>query len=469
MPTEVVVTRVTPPEPTPANVPAMFAPTPEGGVDAHTAEVLRFIGVASPPVNPSNPDPNTPPPASPFEVPAVPATPTPATPAATPTPAAEPGTPAPHAPATPPDPATPAPPAAPAAPAAPATPPPPPGSLSRIASAAERLEKAADRLNAPPAPAAPAAPADPAQPELSPEESERELRKAALQELQKRREYSGRNLVGEYEEFTTALGEYQKRWETAHPGEDFDLDDNEHTGWRERNEPDVDAEDLIRTEARIEARREATQIAEQERLRYQQEIVAEQAKVLAQDAPAKVLAQLGAESLEQLKAKDPVLALAVKEAIPGVIGATRVVHELCRPGAKAAPNNPTHQWVLGTVTFYESSLASMPAADTMRDGRRFVRGAEYDRLSPEQKEHAWTLRNETAVVEQLVHSQFRTAIQNRAEDLRSFIGPAAPAPGTPPPAPAAPPPPPPAPPAPVTSAATSPLAPPVAGSPNYFA
>lgn len=439
------MTRVTPPEAVPANVPAVMPPIPEGGVDAHTAEVLRFIGVSSPPVAPSTSDPNVPPPSSPFEVPAVPA-PVPAAPAAPP--AAEPGTAPAAAPAAP---GTPAPPS-PAAPAA-------PGSLSRIASAAERLERAAERLNAPaPAPEAPAQPADS---ELSPEEAERELRKAALQELQKRREYSGRNLVGEYEEFTTALGEYQKRWETGHPGEDFDIDADEHSGWRDRNEPDVDAEALIRTEARIEARREAQQITANERNRLQQEQATLHAEVLAQDAPAKVIGLLGAESLEKLKEKDPALAYAAKEALPGVVGITKVVHEICRPGAVAQAANPHHQWVLGTVAYYEHSLATLPPDQTIRGGRRFVRGAEYDRLPPAQKEQAWTLRHDPGMVESLAHAQLQRMIQNRADDLRQFMvpAPAAPAPATPAPTP----------PSPVPTPSVSPVTPPASGGPNYFA
>jgi hypothetical protein len=321
------------------------------------------------------------------------------------------------------------------------------------------LERAAERLNAPaPAPEAPAQPADS---ELSPEEAERELRKAALQELQKRREYSGRNLVGEYEEFTTALGEYQKRWETGHPGEDFDLDADEHSGWRDRNEPDVDAEALIRTEARIEARREAQQITANERNRLQQEQATMHAEALAQDAPVKVIGLLGAESLEKLKEKDPALAYAAKEALPGVVGITKVVHEICRPGAVAQAANPHHQWVLGTVAYYEHSLATLPPDQTIRGGRRFVRGAEYDRLPPAQKEQAWTLRHDPGMVESLAHAQLQRMIQNRADDLRQFMvpAPAAPAPATPAPTP----------PSPVPTPSVSPVTPPASGGPNYFA
>lgn len=446
MPTEVVVTRVTPPDEAPKFVPAVLPPAPEGGVDPHTAEVLRFIGVASPPVVPTaNPD--VPPPASPFEVPAAPA----AAPAG-PTAPAEPAAPAP-----PPTPAPAAP--APGAPS-PGTPPPSPGSLSRIATAAERLERAADRLAQPTA--EPPPPAD-----TSPEDLERKLRVEALQDLQKRKEFTGRNLLGEFDEFEKSLGEYRKRWETAHPGEDFDFDADEHNSWRDRNEPDVDAELLIRAEARVEARWESAQLMAQERAARDREAVAQQAQQIAQEAPGKLLAQLGAEDLEKLRAKDPALALAAREAFPGVVGATKVVHELCRPGVKDNPSNPTHQFVLGTVAYYEASLASLPADQTIRDGRTFVRQQDYDRLPPERRDGVWTLRNEPGMVEHLVHAQFRTLVENRAADIRAFMQPAAPAaaPGTPPTPPATPSP---APPAPVAAPTTSPMAPPVAGAPNYF-
>lgn len=452
MPTEVVVTRVTPPEEGPKFVPAVLPPSPEGGVDPHTAEVLRFMGIASPPVTPANPD--VPLPASPFEVPAAPA----AAPAG-PTAPAEPAAPAP--PPVPPSPPAPAP----ATPVAGGTPPPPaapaPGSLSRIASAAEKLERAADRLSQPPADPAPP-------PETPPEDFDRKLRAEALRDLQGRKEFAGRNLVGEFEEFEKSLGEYRKRWETAHPGEAFDLEADEHSGWRDRNEPDIDAEALIRAEARVEGRWEASKIAAQDREARDREAAAAQAQQIAQGAPAKLLAQLGAEDLEKLRAKDPALALAAREAMAGVVGATRAVHELCRPGAVASPTNMTHQWVLGTVDYYEASLASLPPDQTIRDGRTFVRQQEYDRMPPEKRDGVWTLRNEPDMVEHLVHAQFRTLVQNRAEDIRSFMAPppppaAAGAPA-PPPAPAVPP----APPAPVTSPATSPMAPPAAGAPNYF-
>ena len=443
MPTEVVTTRVTPDTDKPKIIEAV-PPPPLEPLDADSAEVLRFVGIhvpakppvsAAPPVPPapapsSSPDPATPPGgAAPSSAPA----PNPTTGVASPPSAPSPAEPVP----------TPGEPAA--------------GPLSRLAAAADRLNQAADRLATPaPTPATPS-PAKP-EPEVDPETA---LRQEALRELSNSRKYRGRDLVSEYNRFSDELGSYRTRWMSENPGKRFDVNDGNHDEWLDVHEPDVDRDDLVRAETRIETLRETDRRVEERLRAIEEQRATEEAHRAAQEAPARFVEAFGKGDIDGIKATDPALAFAVKEALPTAARTVETVHAICRPGASVSPTDVHQQFVLGTVAFYELQLANLPPDQSNRDGRQFVPAKVYDQLTPTQRKATWTLRNEPAVVERLVLAQLQRQVTARADEYRGWFAAQAPAP-TPAPTPATPPPAPApvvpvAPPSPVTSSASSPV------------
>lgn len=446
MPTEVVTTRVTPDTDKPKTIEAV-PPPPLEPLDADSAEVLRFVGIhvpAKPPVSAAPPVPPTPAPSS------------------SPDPATPPGGAAPSsAPAPNPTTVVAPPPSAPS----PAEPVPTPGEpaagpLSRLAAAADRLNQAADRLATPaPTQATPTAKPEPeAEPEADPETA---LRQEALRELSNSRKYRGRDLVSEYNRFSDELGSYRTRWMAENPGKRFDVNDGNHDEWLDVHEPDVDRDDLVRAETRIETLRETDRRVEERLRAIEEQRANEEARRVAQEAPARFVEAFGKGDIDGIKATDPALAFAVKEALPTATRTVETVHAICRPGASVSPTDVHQQFVLGTVAFYESQLANLPPDQSNRDGRQFVPSKVYDQLTPAQRKATWTLRNEPAVVERLVLAQLQRQVTARADVYRGWFATQAPAPApvptpaTPSPAPA--PVVPVAPPSPVTSSGSSPV------------
>lgn len=447
---DVSVTRVTPPDQQPTFIDAVVPPqTP---VDPETAQVLRFLGV-TPGTSGGVPDPATP------------ETPAPETPAA---------------PETPPAPATPAPAATETPPAAPASPAPETpakdddDAFERLNRAADRLSRAAEKLQ-------PKELATPA-PEGK-EDEEAALRREALRLLEGSKKYAGRSLVGEYDRFLSELRSYKEAWQKENPNATFDYEAEEHEAWRDKHHPDIDDEDVIRAEAKVEARREVQEAFKEQEAKMAAAEADRMGAARAAEAPKELVKEFGVETLEELKAKDPAMALAVREASGKLTPLIRAVYGLEHTTAPA--DVPGEAWaaarryVLGTVALYEHQISRLPVEQSVRDGKVFVPSERYEQLTPAQREQAWTLSRAPEVVTALIMGRIREDVKARAEDLRGWLpasAPAAPAPT--PAAPAAAPTPsapgmipatfPVKPPSPSASGGVSPVVPPASGGVDYF-
>lgn len=394
----------------PPNIPAE-EPPPGMAMDRSVVEALRLIGVSAPgAINEPAPIPDPEP--IPGEAPPPPAD---APPAEAP-------------PATPPAPAAPTP-AAPETPPAPATP--TPSKLSKVVEkldqVAERLAKAGEPQTPPPPPA----------PEPEPES----LRIQALRLLESdpKSKYRGQDLVKKYGEYEKKWGDYRTKWEAEHPADAFDPDDEAHDAFRDRHEPDIAETDIIRAEARVEARAEIESRLAEQRAASTQERIKENAKAAARGA-ASLLAD---KPLAEIEAEDPALADAIEEAVPAASRLAKLAHELFTPGSRTQWNvgDPEHKTLLALVGDSEDNLSRLPAAETTFEGRRFVPSKVWNRLTPEEREDAWTPAQEPAVVEVLLGNHLREGIKARAEKLRERYAKRAPkyapAPAVVPPTPAA--------------------------------
>lgn len=367
----------------PPNVPA--EEPPEGlPMDRSVADALRLIGVSptGPIIEPEpTPDPEPTPPTE--------------TPAPTETP-----------PATPPPPAAPTtPPETPPAPA----PTPSPSKLSKVV---EKLDQVAERLakagETPPPPPPPAAP--------EPEPESLRIQALRLLESDPKSKYRGQNLVQKYGEYEKKWGDYRTKWEADHPADAFDPDDEAHDAFRDRHEPDIAETDIIRAEARVEARAEIESRLAEQRAATTQERIKENAKAAARGA-ASLLAD---KPLAEIEAEDPALADAIEEAVPAASRLAKLAHELFTPGSRTQWNvgDPEHKTLLALVGDSEDNLSRLPAAETTFEGRRFVPSKVWNRLTPEEREDAWTPAQEPAVVEVLLGNHLREGIKARAEKLR---------------------------------------------------
>jgi len=328
----------------------------------------------------------------------------------------------------------------------------------RFSRAADKLASAVDKIASREEPPAQApAPGGPGGVDV-------ETRRAVLSLLAKENpRYAGRNLVGEYETFQRSYADYRTKWQTANPGETFDYDAEEHAQWKERNEPQVAGDDILRAEGRLDARREAEAAVERERRKMEAREAEVRAGNAAQEAPGHLAQMLGAADLDALKAKDPQLAFFARRLAQGLSQFHRQIYEVIRPGNEFQERNPVHATIAGLIAKYEPALVRLPPENLVREGRRFATQAQYEALPKSEKDLYWTARMAPDVVAGLATMEFKRRAEEESAAWQRETG------SAPPPAPAGIPasPAPPAgqivparPPAATPGPATSPMAPP---------
>ena len=391
-------------------------------------EIRRFFGVEAPPAPPAPPA--TPPPASPLPG-SPPAAGNPPPP--TPDPAAVPPQPDGTPPTPPTPPATPTPPA-------PGTPPAPDRAPRRLQTAeevaAEAIRRAADKLKGGPSPA-------PTEPQPEPVDEKTALRLEALEQLQLHPKFSGRKLTNEYQQFEKRLSDYQTEWEKAHPGQEFDPDADEHDEWHEENGLDIDEGMLTLAETNVlreRALREDLSNQQAEHLRGPIETVAAEARTVGERA---LLSAVGAETFEQLREKDPALAYLAKPVVEAAAQDMESAAQILTPGSPIRPDasNASHQRVLRLASAYEQQVMQLPPEQRLdRLGRPYVPAAQYERMSPKDRQKAWSFRYAPAEMQAMLVREHTIVLNGYVKEHNDWQAkrnaPPAPATGTPPPAPA---------------------------------
>lgn len=288
--------------------------------------------------------------------------------------------------------------------------PPKSNAATRLAKAAEKLEAVADRLGKSPETPEP-------QPAPEPEPEDTRIEALRLLETDARSPYRGQKLVEKYKAYEAKWASYRSQWEKENPTRAFDPDDEAHDAFRDAHEPDVDRDDIIRAEARIEAAREAKAALEAQRAELRQERIRENAKAAAREA-ASLLTE--GKPLAEIEENDPALADALEEAIPAAQRLVKLAHEMFTPGARTEwdANDPDQRTLLALVGNTEDVLAAQPPEATHFEGRRFVPAREWNRLTEKQRESCWTPAQEPRVVEVILGDHLRVTAKVRAKALQ---------------------------------------------------
>jgi hypothetical protein len=223
-----------------------------------------------------------------------------------------------------------------------------------------------------------------------------------------------KGLADRYRENTERLRVYADQWNKNHPGETFDESADEHTGFIEALETEVDYDDDDYTEAladiRAERRLKSTESELNERLsqfdtaekRRQAEPKIRAAGIAAGsefwkdlgDDYKDVLDESGEVNVTALKAlreTDPIkhdIAVTMAATAEGV---AQTIYKLANGLEKYDPNNPAHSDLGKFAVQQESAMRSRPAEDQLDDeGRRFARKNDYDKMTPEKRAKHWT-------------------------------------------------------------------------------
>jgi hypothetical protein len=223
--------------------------------------------------------------------------------------------------------------------------------------------------------------------------------------------------------FRKAVNDYIEKAQKSDPERTFDVNDPDFMAWKAQNEPSYQPGDTVKLERqRIEAsavkraksEMQADLDKQQEEikaLRFEPTIerqgkAAEQAmtKLVAEDdfmkstleAPEKLGEHLArAQEVGVEKAVED-LPLPDRLTVATFHSTAQIAKELLGleySVKKWNPNDPGHQWLGRFVQTQDQTMQQMPQAQTMRDGKRFVPRAEFQRIAaehPDQANNVWT-------------------------------------------------------------------------------
>jgi hypothetical protein len=234
-------------------------------------------------------------------------------------------------------------------------------------------------------------------------------------------------------QFVRQLDDYRRRWEQAHPNEEWNPEDDAHSAIFKR-QPDIPTRDIDRARYRQEAKavmseREKTYQVELEQVRQEATAAKIQPEVRqrAQEATGEFIAQLD-ESIQKtikekgvdgLKEADPDTYAILDAAATEVQQLTMELHTLVAGAKRFDPANPVHAHLSQRVSEFEQAMMSLPANKRARDGKQFTTRERYDALPADQKSRHWVLGPED-VVQMLTRSAAAQAKAKIAEEDARF-------------------------------------------------
>lgn len=226
--------------------------------------------------------------------------------------------------------------------------------------------------------------------------------------------------IGErYKKGLLALEKYAADWESAHPGETFDQEAEEHKAFLQRNNVDWEDEDFveavadIRADAKLEkvnadSNKRMSKLERAEKLRDEAPKVAESQNRAAKqiwtefgEEFADIITESGqfdAKKIEELSKTDPVGFGYRWAAANDLNREAAEVHKLYQGLVDFDPKNPVHVEMDGFITGMETRLAAKPAEEkTDAEGRVFATQEQWNALTPAQRENRWTLSSQDVI------------------------------------------------------------------------
>lgn len=241
---------------------------------------------------------------------------------------------------------------------------------------------------------------------------------------------------------------YRARWESEHPGLEFDPESSEHDKFFADNDVDWNDTHFNRTLAKIEAEK----IAERERAKGNKELEELRRKEKIRDAEPKLTAKvretaksffsalgeaykdvISAEGkinlaeIKRLTDEDPLKSI-VFESADSVEAFSGELFRLSTGLADWDDKNPSHQFIDKFYQEQEILLKSLPSEQQLNQkGQRFATMEEWQGMSPSKRAYFWTLSPDelTAMyaAREAVGAQSRIAAEEkRIEDLASKRG-----------------------------------------------
>lgn len=211
--------------------------------------------------------------------------------------------------------------------------------------------------------------------------------------------------------YVKEFNKYKDRWENAHPGEEFDMEGEEHADFFAKHEPDFNDADFRRAETRMEYKKihgkERQEMEERIRKaelkatlpqvhleadkKSSQVVSSYQLEVLPKDGNAPI-------DLVKLKESDPLthdIIVAHGKRLGELVGE---IHKIAQLGADYFnSSNPLHQNIVQFIGEHERQIKSLPITQQVFEGKMFASIGEYTRMNQTEQAKHWTLEEDDFV------------------------------------------------------------------------
>lgn len=215
-----------------------------------------------------------------------------------------------------------------------------------------------------------------------------------------------------YRKFAKDEAVHIAKWEAAHPGETFDPEADEHAGWYDKHEPELDARDLMTAEVEIASERKAQAIAAKETAKTQKEIesIRTERQVERAEAVVPQLSQRGfgivastlGESVvkaltelkegETLEAKDPAAHVVLAKTIPELNAQTLEAARIFGTEGKVFNSkNAVHNVIAETAQEFENEILADPIEKSTINGRKYAPYVKWLAMGADERANHWTM------------------------------------------------------------------------------
>lgn len=240
------------------------------------------------------------------------------------------------------------------------------------------------------------------------------------------------------QEFAAKKSAYEKQWRKDHPGEEFDLDSDDHAEFIETHYPDIDPDEVKKAKV-LAADRAVESKVEQRVAPLRREMQAKEAvqklapvaqrngDLVIKNAVKEVAPELAEfmspDKLAELADANPSFDRALREVTPEFYGKTQVATMLLSPGGDVLldTKDPLHKEVLQDLIAIENHILKT-GETTFMDGNReleYVPMREFLELSEEERAGKWT--TDLSILLGAYQGAFAQKLKSRYENFEDLV------------------------------------------------
>ena len=244
-----------------------------------------------------------------------------------------------------------------------------------------------------------------------------------------------KGLKDRFARFVEQSREYQRKWVQDNPDSVFNVEDEEHAEFFQKNEPKYAQSDFSKSERRIDME----DVVQDVEKKYSQKIEDLEEKLQRKRAAEPAAEQMANSAIVDLvEAISPELRKALDEGGPEAAekqdpllydhvdkaanSLSAMVYEIAQnneSGLFNGRNNEIHNAIGEFLMGREDYINSLPASSRVWNGRRFATNKEYGRMSKADRKSHWTIDSNLLKTELVKH--FSTTVKGEVEKTKAML------------------------------------------------